>query len=109
MATGIQNAITIEIDATSPAFVEYTLPRDGRVVDIVLQNTSAAAAITTVTLGGVFLATVPNNLPTDGLTRAVAISDAAADGLAGEILRFSWGISPVAYFKAYVTFLAPVA
>lgn len=108
MATGIQNAIIIEIDATAAASATYTLPRDGRVVDILIQDIAGVAGNVTATLDGAGLtnAAIALAAAAGGLSRAASIVDAAADGVAGDVL--SVASAGGARFKAFVTFLTPV-
>jgi len=109
MATGIQNAITIELDATASTLASYTLPRAGRVVDVLIQDIAGIAGNITATLAGSNLFTVALALPAsaDALVRAVSIVDSAADGAAGEALVFSSSGFGSRY-KVFVTFLTPV-
>ena len=110
MASGIQNAIIIEIDATSSASASYTLPREGRVVDILIQDIAGVAGNVTATLDGAALCNAVIALPAaaGGLVRAASIVDAAADGAEGDALAVSSSGANSRY-KVYVTFLAPVA
>ena len=109
MANGIQNACIIEIDATSSASASYTLPREGRVVDILIQDIAGVAGDVTATLAGSNLTNAVIALPASagGLVRAESIVNAAADGAAGEALAVSASDASSRY-KVFVTFLAPV-
>jgi len=109
MSTGIQNSIIIEIDATSSASASYTLPRAGRVVDILIQDIAGIAGNVTATLAGSNLTTAVIALPAaaDALVRAVSIVDSAADGAAGEVLAVS-SSGATSRYKVFITLLAPV-
>ena len=108
MATGIQNKLLIEVDCNVVGGVSYTLPRDGRIADIQIQNISNFPSLVTVTRNGVFLATVANHLPINNMSYAVSIEDGVADCVAGDVLRFTWGPNFLSFFKAYVTLITPV-